>query len=278
MLLSLETTAILAREPGIARHRHDLDDAVVDLRHLLGEQLGHELRMRARQEDLRPARLRPDVVDVGAHPVLVAKGLARLHLVAPQDRLGAAEVDQDVAVLGALDLADHDLADAVLELLVLALALGLAHLLDDHLLGALRRDPTEIDRRQGLQDVVADLGGRVALARLGERDLQRRILDLVAHLELAIEADVAGLAVDLGDDLMLLAVLAARRGLNRLLHRDDHVLDADALLLRHRLGDPDQLEPPETGGGLHAKVRHALSSFAPPRPPASRRSRSAWPS
>src|SRR3546814_1725768 len=36
----------------IARDRLQLDDAVVDLRHFLGEQLGHELRVRARQEDL----------------------------------------------------------------------------------------------------------------------------------------------------------------------------------------------------------------------------------
>ena len=37
----------------IAGHRHDLDDAVIDFRHFLAEQPGHEFRMRARQEDLR---------------------------------------------------------------------------------------------------------------------------------------------------------------------------------------------------------------------------------
>ena len=57
----------------------------------------------------------------------------------------------------------HDLADAVLVFLVLAVALGVAHLLDDHLLGRLRGDAAEIERRQGVGDHVADLGGRVAL-------------------------------------------------------------------------------------------------------------------
>jgi hypothetical protein len=52
---SLEITAILARLPGSRATALDLDDAVVDFRHFLGEQLGHELRMGARQEDLRPA-------------------------------------------------------------------------------------------------------------------------------------------------------------------------------------------------------------------------------
>ena len=211
--------------------------------------------MGARQEDLRPARFRTHVVDVGAHPVLVAEGLARLHLVPAQDRLGATEIDQHVAVLDALDLADGDLADAILVLVVLTLALRLAHLLHDHLLGALRRDAAEIDRRQRLQDVVADLRRRIALARILQRDLGGRIADLLGDLQIPIQADVAGLAIDFGDDLVLLAIFAARRGLDRLLHRDDDVLDADALLLGDVLGDPDQFQAAEPGRRLHAVIR-----------------------
>ena len=144
----------------IAGDRLHLDDAVVDLRHFLREQLGHELRMRARQENLRPALLAAHVVDVGADAVAVAEGLARDQLVAAHDRLAAAEVDDDVAVFDALDDAVDDLADAVLVFVVLAVALGLAHLLHDHLLGRLRGDAAEIDRRQRLGDGVADLRGR----------------------------------------------------------------------------------------------------------------------
>ncbi len=40
----------------IAGDRLDLDDAVIDFRHFLSEQLRHELRMGARQENLRAAR------------------------------------------------------------------------------------------------------------------------------------------------------------------------------------------------------------------------------
>ena len=71
----------------------------------------------------------------------------------------------DVAELDPLDQAVDDLADAVLELLVLALAFGVAHLLDDHLLGGLRRDATEVDGRQGIDQEVAELRVRLALAR-----------------------------------------------------------------------------------------------------------------
>ena len=169
---SREMTAILARLPGIARHRLDLDDAVVDLRHFLGEQLGHELGMGARQEDLRAALLAAHVVDVGADAVAVAEVLARDHLVAADDALAAAEIDDDVAVFDALDGAVDDLADAVLVFVVLALALGLAHLLHDDLLGGLGGDAAEIERRQGLGDEVADLAAGFAPARLVERDLR----------------------------------------------------------------------------------------------------------
>ena len=95
--------------------------------------------------------------------------LARQHLVAAHDRLAAAEIDDHVAVFDALDDAVDDVADAVLVFLVLAVALGLAHLLHDHLLGRLRGDAAEFERRQRVGDGVADLRGRVALARVLER-------------------------------------------------------------------------------------------------------------
>src|SRR5262249_22600857 len=135
----------LGAAAGIACHRLDLDDAVVDLRHFLREQLGEEAGMRAAEEDLWPARLLAHIVDVGAYSVAVAEALARDQLVAAQQRLGAAELHHKVAVLGALDDAVDDFADAVLELVELALALVFAHPLNDHLLGGLRSDAAEVD-------------------------------------------------------------------------------------------------------------------------------------
>ena len=161
----------LGARTGIARHRLDLDDAVVDFRHLLREQLGHELRMRARQEDLRPALLAANVVDIGADTVAVAENLARQHLVAPHDRFAAAEIDHHVAVLDTLDDAVDDVADAVLVLVVLTVAFGLAHFLHDHLLRRLRGDAAVFQRRQRVGDGVADLRGRMPPARIFEADL-----------------------------------------------------------------------------------------------------------
>ena len=71
----------------IAGDRFHLDDAVVDFRHFLAEQLGHELRMGAREEDLRAPLLAPDVVDIGADAIAWPEHFARNHFVAADDRL-----------------------------------------------------------------------------------------------------------------------------------------------------------------------------------------------
>src|SRR5690242_1179161 len=108
--------------------------------------------MRAGQEDLRAAHLAGDAQDQAADAVTDADHLARYLLVAANDTLGAAKVDDDVPELHALDDAGDDFARAVLELLILALALGIADLLEDHLLGGLGGDPAELDRRQRVDD------------------------------------------------------------------------------------------------------------------------------
>jgi hypothetical protein len=128
--------------------------------------------MGARQEDLRPTGLAAHIEEIGADAVPRTEGLARNELVAADDGLATAEIDDHVAVFDAFDRPVHDIADAILVFLVLAIALGVAHLLHDHLLGRLGRDAAEIERRQGVGDHVAHLGGRiVAGTGLGEGDL-----------------------------------------------------------------------------------------------------------
>ena len=84
-----------------------------------------------------------DVDDVGDDAVAGAVRLAR-HLVAHrQHRLGAAQVDDDVAALEPADDAGDQLALAVLVLVEDVLALGLADALQDDLLGGLRGDAAE---------------------------------------------------------------------------------------------------------------------------------------
>ncbi len=193
--------------------------------------------MSAREEDLRPALLAADVVDVGADAVAVAEHLARQHLVAAHDRLAAAEVDDNVAVFDALDDAVDDVADAVLVLFVLAVAFGLAHLLHDDLLGRLRGDPPVFERRQLVGYRVADLCGRVMPSGIIERDLRRGIFHCVHHLHVARQMKLAALRIDLGVNVGFAAVPGARRLGDRILHGAEHDLAVDRLFAGHRVGD-----------------------------------------
>ncbi len=198
--------------------------------------------MGAGEEDLGPALLAAHVIDIGAHAVAVPQRLARHDLVAADDRFGAAEIDHGVAVFDPLDDAVHDLADAVLVFLILLLALGVAHLLDDDLLGGLAGDAAVFEGRQGFGEEVADLGVGVALAGFRERDLGRRVLDLLGYFEKTGKRDLAGLAVDLGADFVLGAVARAGRLLDRLFHRFEDDLLVDGFLSGDRVGDLQKLK------------------------------------
>jgi hypothetical protein len=72
----------------------------------------------AGQEDLRSARFASDAQDQRTDSVADADHLARDLLVPADDSLGAAEVDDDVAEIYALDDSGEDLSAAILEIII----------------------------------------------------------------------------------------------------------------------------------------------------------------
>ena len=198
---SRELTAIFERAPGLARRRLDAHDLLVDLGDLHLEQLLEQALVRARQDDLRAARGLVDVDDVGDDAVAGAVRLARHLLAHRQHGLGAAQVDDDVAALEPADDAGDELALAVLVLVEDVLALGLAHALQDDLLGGLRGDAAEaLPGAVELQElaVLGVLLLGLGLILLVVEDLEQQ---LVADLGLEAEA----LRVRDGDLLALVA-------------------------------------------------------------------------
>ena len=170
----------LAAVAGLAGDRPDLDHAVGDFGDLLLKQPLHELRADARENDLHSAADLPHLEDRAADPLV---GMVRLagNLLAPrQDRFLATQGDGGGRTFKPADHARHHLADLFLELVVDGVPLGLANLLDDHLLGRLSPNPTgEFGRIQRLAIVRAgdfavgainrdrDLGGFAVLSREG---------------------------------------------------------------------------------------------------------------
>ena len=117
--------------------------------------------------------LAADFVNIGANTVTITEVLARQRLVTAHDRLGAAKINNDIAILDALYGAIHDLMDAILIFAILAVALSLTYFLNDHLFGVLRGNATEIKRRQRLGDKCAQLSLWILLFRLLKRYLCR---------------------------------------------------------------------------------------------------------
>jgi hypothetical protein len=143
-----------------------------------------------------------------------------------------------VAALEPLDCARHQVFLASEEVAEDLLALGIADLLQDDLLGRLRPDAPEVDRLEGLFDVVADLDVGLLFPGLGQQVLlvHDHFLDLVGHDKPTAEgAVVASLAVDRDAHVyVFLEALLGGRGEGHL-ECGEHDFALDILLARQRI-------------------------------------------
>ena len=189
----------------------------------------------ARQDDLRSLGAAVDAANHRADAVADRVVLRARLFLARQLRLDASELDDDVAVLEALDHAVDDFADALAVLGVDVLALGLADLLEDHLLGGLRGDAAEILGRTRELDLHVDFRFvAVELLRLAERDLRRRVGHLLDDLLDRVELELAGVGVEARAQRLALVTLARGR-LERVLHGADDDFRLDALFFGDRV-------------------------------------------
>src|SRR3712207_9531233 len=98
---------------GLARDRDDLDAAVGDLGDLEGEELADQVRVGARDGDLRAAEGAGDRHHVGLQPAAVRVALPRYLLGGGQHGLHLAAVDEHRAAGVAPLVGLHDAADDV---------------------------------------------------------------------------------------------------------------------------------------------------------------------
>ena len=131
----------LAAVAGLPGDGPDLDHAVGDLGDLLFEEPLHELRPDPREDDLHPAANLADLEDRSPDSLIGMVALARDLLTPREDRLLGAELDGGGRAFKAGDDAGDHVAHLLLELVVDRVPLGLADLLDDHLLSGLGPDP-----------------------------------------------------------------------------------------------------------------------------------------
>ena len=211
---------------GVAGHAHDLHHAVVHFGHFAAEQGGHVVAVRAGDDHLRAAAFLAHVDDDGLHAVVALVVFAGDLFLAGQDGFGAAQVDHPAALVATLHDTGDDLAHAVLVLVVDDLLLGVAHALDDDLLGGLGGDAAQVFHLHAETDFVVDLHGGIMGAGFGDADVGVFVLDLaVFHHDLElVDFDVAGVVVVPDFHIHIFAEAALHRGAHGIFKRlDEHV-------------------------------------------------------
>src|SRR6266436_1738810 len=201
---------------------------VVDFGNFGLEQMLHQIRRRTRHHHLRTLRSLLDARDDHAHALSDGKRLQARLLLAWHARFGFADVENDVWTFDALHGRVHDLTHARDVLVVNRVALRLAHLLENHLLGKLGRDAAEdaFGHFRNLQ-LPAHFDVRVQLASVFEGHLQDRILHLLGILDHGLDrecTDLAGVLVQFGPEVFLRLVVLAGSHHNGVFHRTDHNL------------------------------------------------------
>ena len=154
---SFDFTAIFARMPGSrAAARISISPSSISGTSSSKSRIRNSGAMRERMS-CGPLRGAVDLLHVRAHAVADAQHLLGDQLVARDHAFDAARLDDHVAALDALDRAGEQVVLALEEVVQDLLALGVADLLQDHLLRRLRADAAELDRLERLLDDVAQL-------------------------------------------------------------------------------------------------------------------------
>ena len=123
---------------------------------------------------------------------------------------GAAQIDDYIGAFKALDDAIDQLADAPVIFVEDGVALGLAHLLHDDLLGGLRGDAAQDGSRLGNEQFAADGHVGIDLAGFGKGHFFLGIGDLVDHGANRIHVDLTGFGIELGAQIFVGLVILPR--------------------------------------------------------------------
>jgi hypothetical protein len=256
----------LGARTGLAGSGDDAHDALVDLRHFHLEQLHEQAHVRARQDDLRAARLAIDVEQERHHAVARAVALTRRLLA----RGSTASVRPRSTTMLLPRSKRRTMPVTIsprrsLNSLKMMSRSASRNALDDDLLGGLRGDAAESPGAASELEQIAEL----AVLLAGALGVFLQVEDLEAELFAELGVEAVALGVDRAD--LALGVLDASRrrsctgrgrprrcprctglelavdperalggGQDRLLHRLDQDLGVDALLLADLVDDAQQ--------------------------------------
>src|SRR6185369_14919569 len=233
---------VVAREDsnfGTAAHfsgaRPDLDEILLDLRHLELEERLHEEGVCSAQNETRSLGRLLDALENGANRIALMEVLAMVLLAVRNDCLGLAELvqhDDEFAALDLLNFTGEKVTHPAGELVADLRALAFANALDDTLLRRLDRSATELGEINRDFHLVADLEVRILETRFLERDLARRVGDFFDDRLEENDSNRALVLVDIDFSLYRRAVLLGECGIDAVLEKPVQFGAIDLLRVR----------------------------------------------
>ena len=228
---------------GVTGAALDFQQALLDLRHFMAEQLNHEFWRRAREDDGRAAQGQVHLHDHGAHAVTAAQVFLGDHLAAAQASLHPTRLDDQVALVHAFDGASEDFFTTGHEVGQEHFALCVADLLQNDLLGRHCANAANGDGFNALFDVLThfDVGHTIPGVHqelFGVRILQTGV---VGHHEPAAEGFViAAVAVQRHTDVHFAGIELFRRLCQCQFDGAQHHVALDVLLARNGFNQHQQ--------------------------------------
>src|SRR5215472_6054817 len=196
---------------GFAGGGANLHGAVIDFGHFHFEKALDERSISAGHDHLRPLGGAVHGLDDHAQTFADIVGFELGLLSLGQARFGAAHVNDEVGAFGSLHDHGDKLAGAVVILVVNGVALGFAHLLQDHLLGGLRSDAAQHFGGFGADDFRADFRAGILLLRVGQADFAFRVSDFLDDGVHRVHVHLAGFLIELSAQVLFgLIELASR--------------------------------------------------------------------
>src|SRR5258708_1632635 len=168
------------------------------------------------------------------HAPTGSTSLSRL-ITATLERSPASHVDDQVRPFRALHNHRHQFAHARMILVVNRVALGLAHLLQDHLLRRLRRNPPKHIRRLHGKNLRPNFRGRILFLGLRQADLGFRVGNFLHHRQHRKHVYLARFRVEFPAQVLFRLVILARRHHHRVFNRRHHDFRLDVLLAAQHL-------------------------------------------
>lgn len=226
----------------IERERIDIDDEVIDLRKLNGEEIRNELRMGERKENMREKMLEEKIIEIGEDEVEIEEGLERDKLVEEKDRLEKEKIKDKIEILEKIEGEVEDLEKEIIVLVIMEVKLGLEKFMKNKMIGRMGWDEEEINRRKMIGNEVEKMRIGIKVERNEKRNMSWVIIEIIKELKKEMKIDIEGIRIDVGEDIDLMEIERKRGIMDRIGNGRKKDIKVNRIIEGERIGDMKKIK------------------------------------